>query len=323
MTVKIISRNNSETSFEAYLDAFDSDFALMGFGTFSDESEGDYAGAETPITDEASTRSQAFMVTGDLSYDITTHRLGGTLDAVGFGYGAAQDEDSGALSLAQTDFEVSFGKTIKDEDLARAILVDLMGFDEDDDGQATSALREEIRGQKIKFIGGGGRDEFTGGTRDDVLKGGGGNDGLKGGKGGDKLIGGGGADKLYGNKGSDVLKGGGGNDRLFGGDGPDKLAGGKGADWLSGGAGKDVLAGGPGKDRFDFTSGGYDKEIVKDFQIGKDKAVFDADAYAGFDALMEDARQKGDHVVIATDAGWIKLADVDLDDLSASDFLFT
>ncbi|WP_339949090.1 calcium-binding protein [uncultured Albimonas sp.] len=323
MTVKITSRTNSETNFETYLDAFDKDFALMGFGTFSDDSEGDYAGAESAITDQANARDQAFMVEGDLSYDITTHRLGGTMDAVSFGYGAAQDADSGALSLSRTDFEVSFGKTIKDEDLARAILVDLMGFDEDGDGEATSALRDEIWSQKIKFIGGGGRDVFAGGNKNDVLKGGGGADVLSGGKGDDVLKGGGGKDKLSGGQGDDVLKGGGGADTLDGGQGNDKLFGGKGADWLSGGAGKDVLVGGPGKDRFDFTSKGYDKEIVKDFTLGKDKAVFDADDYAGFDALMEDARQKGDHVILNTDEGWVKLVDTDLDDLSASDFLFS
>ncbi|SFH66452.1 calcium-binding protein [Albimonas pacifica] len=322
MTVKIISRNSSETNFQRYLDAFDADFALMGFGTFSEDSEGDYAGAETAITDTPARRSQAFLVDGDLSYDITTHRLGGTMDAIRFGYGAAQDADSGELSLARTDFEISFGRTIRDEDLARSILVDLMGFDEDGDGAATSALRDEIWGQKIKFIGGAGRDVFAGGSANDVLKGGGGNDVLRGAKGADKLLGGGGADKLLGGPGADVLKGGGGNDVLSGGGGDDKLYGGKGADVLSGGPGTDVLVGGPGKDRFDFTSNGYGKEIVQDFQTGRDKAVFDADDYAGFRALMEDARQKGGDVILDTDAGWIKLVDTDLDDLSASDFLF-
>ncbi|MGR3781564.1 MAG: calcium-binding protein [Albimonas sp.] len=305
MTVKIISRTSSEKNFEKYLDAFDAEFALMGFGTFSDDSEGDYAGAESSIGEDPVRGDQAFLVEGDLSYDITTHRLGGTMDKVAFGYGAAQDAGSGALSLAQTDFEIRFGKTIDDEELARAILVDLMGFDEDDDGSATSALRDEIWGQKIKFIGKGGKDVFTGGNKDDVLKGGGGGDVLKGGKGDDRLI------------------GGGGNDTLDGGQGKDRLDGGKGRDWLSGGADKDWLTGGPGKDRFDFTGKGYDKEIVTDFQIGKDKAVFDARAYDGFDALMEDARQKGDHVILNTDEGWIKLVDTDLDDLSAGDFLFT
>ncbi|MDF2234144.1 hypothetical protein P2H44_16400 [Albimonas sp. CAU 1670] len=303
MTVKIISRSASETNFARYLDAFDSDFALMGFGEFSDDDSGDYAGSESAVTDTPSAADQGFVVRGDLSYDITTHRLGGTIDQVIFGNGVAKDSGDGALSI-DADFQIRFGRTIADEDLARSILVDLMGFDEDGDGEATSALRDYLSGEKIVFVGKGGRDVFEGGRKDDVLKGGGGNDTLSGGRG------------------DDVLKGGGGNDVLDGGPGDDRLVGGKGRDVLSGGAGKDVLIGGPGKDRFDFADGRFGKEIVKDFQIGKDKAVFDADAYADFSALMEDARQTGGHVVIATDDGLVKLIDTDLDDLSVSDFLF-
>lgn len=304
MTVTITSVATSATNFADYLDAFAEEFVLAGFGTFSADSEGDYAGSEGTIDDTPVTRDQGFVVEGDLSYDITTHRLGGTVDAIAFGTGAWLDEAAEEVGLTTVDFSIDFGRTIRDQDLARSILVDLMGFDEDGDGDSTSALRDHLATQKIKFVGGAGVDVFTGGAK------------------ADKLLGGGGADVLDGGKGDDKLLGGGGNDVLAGGKGDDHLDGGAGKDRLSGGADKDWLTGGAGKDRFDFSGKGYDQEIVTDFQHGKDKLVFDDKAYGDFDAVMEDAKQKGDDVLIATDQGQIRLLDVDLHDLTAGDFLF-
>lgn len=101
-----------------------------------------------------------------------------------------------------------------------------------------------------------------------------------------------GNDLLYGNEGNDTLNGRYGRDNLYGGDGNDILKGGNGNDFLDGGPGVDTLTGGSGKDTFSFLDsvfpGGLPRtsapngisvlnqpDILTDYQIGKDKLVFE------------------------------------------------
>lgn len=67
-------------------------------------------------------------------------------------------------------------------------------------------------------------------------------------------------------------------DVLGGGSGSDELNGRAGNDLLAGGSGSDILTGGLGADVFDFTdySGGWEGDVITDFQRGQDVMRFDA-----------------------------------------------
>ncbi|MBB1248343.1 calcium-binding protein [Rhizobium sp. G21] len=195
-----------------------------------------------------------------------------------------------------------------------------------------------------RLLGGDGADRLDGGTGDDRLYGDEGDDILAGAAGVDRLLGGAGADRLdggtdddrlFGDAGDDRLVGGGGADRLVGGDGRDQLLGGTGDDILSGGAGDDTLTGGAGSDRLSGGTGadtfvfvdeiGSHRDIVTDFQASGaaqdvvDLSDFDLDGFQDLRSLMS---QRGDNVVIAFEPGeTIVLKNVDIDDLSKSDFL--
>ncbi|MAS42022.1 MAG: hypothetical protein CML43_02560 [Rhodobacteraceae bacterium] len=304
MTTLIKSHTATATDFEAYLDAFDTEFTLTGFGAFSDAATftGDYMGGASGITDVAVEGEQAFAVRGALEYDFATHRLGGTSTGVEFGTGGAQDASSGALTFSELEFSVTFGAEMTDGDAVRELLVDLMGNGGEDDG-ATSTLRDIIDADSVRFRGNAGDDVFVAGAQADTLLGGRGDDLLRGGGGVDLLKGNRGADDLYGNAKADVLNGGGG------------------ADLLVGGRGKDDLTGGKGADTFLFT-GKYGRDTVEDFGRGRDVLAFASDDVADFDAAMGFARQRGDDVVIDTDDGLVRLLDTDLDSLTARDFDF-
>ena len=166
-----------------------------------------------------------------------------------------------------------------------------------------------------KLLGSNAGDDLSGGQGVDVIKGRGGSDTLSGDAGGDRLIGGGGWDTLYGGGGGDVLKGGGGQDTLEGQGGKDRLAGGGGADVLDGGGkadrleggkGNDMLTGGKGRDSFVFDagSGWQGRDIITDYELGKDEIVFDAGNVA-----VEVSHRDGD-TVIEFDNGVIRLEDV-------------
>lgn len=139
----------------------------------------------------------------------------------------------------------------------------------------------------------------------------------------DRIHGRGGDDELSGEEGNDLLVGGAGRDELSGDEGDDVLRGGRGDDDLSGDEGNDRLFGGAGRDRFDFSDDRFGRDVVGDFQAGRDALVFDDDHYRSFAEIMGDARQKGDHVVIATRDGVVKLRDTQLSELSEGDFLFS
>lgn len=175
----------------------------------------------------------------------------------------------------------------------------------------------EIRGE-------GGDDFLTGGFGDDTLRGGEGNDDLRGGNNDDLLSGGNGNDVLYGELANDDLYGDDGNDYLDGGTGRDVLYGGDGRDTLTGGddTHDDYLYGGAGEDRFVF----YDNigaDRIEDFEINIDKIdlsnVSSVNDYSDLSGLI---RQSGDHVVIDIGSGDIVIKNIDVSDLSASDFIF-
>ena len=111
---------------------------------------------------------------------------------------------------------------------------------------------------------------------------------------------------LKGGGGQDTLEGQGGKDRLAGGGGADVLDGGGKADRLEGGKGNDMLTGGKGRDSFVFDagSGWQGRDIITDYELGKDEIVFDAGNVA-----VEVSHRDGD-TVIEFDNGVIRLEDV-------------
>ncbi len=156
-----------------------------------------------------------------------------------------------------------------------------------------------------------------------------GHDGGEAGAGADGGDAGGGHDQVRGGDGCDALAGGAGNDVLLGEAGVDALVGGDGDDRLSGGSGVDHQTGGAGADAFVF-EGRFGLDTVVDFQAGAagrdvvDLATF---GYAGFTAVMADARQTTVAGVACTviDVGAdadIVLAGVRLSQLTSGDFLY-
>ncbi len=166
-------------------------------------------------------------------------------------------------------------------------------------------------------------DQLTVEGGDDVLEGGRGNDIIEGGGGNDLLDGGRGRDTLDGGLGNDTLLGGRGSDVLDGGEGDDVLNGGRGRDSLAGGAGNDALEGGRGADTFIFTrEGGHD--TVSDFGRGRDQLDVSAFGFEDANAVIHQASQQGNDVVIDLDSesgDRITLAGVRLEELDQRDFV--
>ena len=156
----------------------------------------------------------------------------------------------------------------------------------------------------------------------DYVRGGTGDDGLYGDAGDDFIWGGQGDDWLWGGTGHNRLWGGAGDDNLRGEAGNDHMRGGAGDDRLHGEVGNDRLWGGAGADEFVFT-GATGRDTIYDFADKED--VIDLSAYdlAGFSEVS--ASQTGNHVRIALSehgGGTVVLANFDLADLDAGDFLF-
>lgn len=156
-------------------------------------------------------------------------------------------------------------------------------------------------------------DVIIGGRDDDIIDGGGGNDFLRGGRGWDVIDGG---------SGSDIIRGNLGDDMLYGGAGSDWIAGGRGNDILKGGTGFDVLRGGRGDDHFVFGDGDGE-DLIRDFTSGEDKIVLQLAEVNSFEDVLENAYQQRRGVELDFgDGDALFLRNVDIDDLSASDFMF-
>lgn len=195
------------------------------------------------------------------------------------------------------------------------------------------------------LLGQGGDDNLFGGSGDDILRGGAGEDFVSGGEGddivdggadADILIGRSGVDRLLGRSGEDVLNGGGGADLLRGGGGQDALNGGAGQDVLLGNGGADILNGGSGADRLvggraaDNLTGGdgadtfvfngvSGSDIVTDF-ASNDLIEITGGASEFADLDIDDT---GVGALISFAQADILLLNVDADDLTAGDFVFT
>ncbi|MEO1025415.1 MAG: spondin domain-containing protein [Pseudomonadota bacterium] len=176
-----------------------------------------------------------------------------------------------------------------------------------------------------------GSDFIFGRRDDDIIDGGDGADFLRGGRGWDVIDGGDGNDIIRGSKGDDILNGSAGNDWISGGRDNDVIDGGSGDDWISGGrgndmikggAGYDVLRGGRGDDQFYFGDGdGHDK--ILDFKLGEDKIILQLAEVNSFEDVLESAEQGRRGVELDFgDGDALYLRNVDIDDLSALDFMF-
>ncbi len=135
---------------------------------------------------------------------------------------------------------------------------------------------------------------------------------------------------VLGNSGDDRLRGDGGDDHIDGHAGDDVLDGRGGNDALHGGAGDDTLTGGSGADTFVFTAN-FGDDTITDFDTSQDVIQIDSNIFSDFDDLMANAEEtggggwwwsSGSDVVITAGSDSITLEGVELDDLSANDFVF-
>jgi Ca2+-binding RTX toxin-like protein len=133
--------------------------------------------------------------------------------------------------------------------------------------------RDVLRGDE-------GNDTISGGTDNDDIQGGAGNDIISGGDGNDRMLGNDGDDDISGDRGNDYILGGMGKDLINGGDdrdrlwgegGDDVIRGDRGNDLLVGGFGKDQLTGGQGRDTFRYNSVKEFGDVIRDFEIVKDR----------------------------------------------------
>jgi len=123
----------------------------------------------------------------------------------------------------------------------------------------------------------------------------------------------GGADNLSGNSSVNVLNGQAGDDTLNGEGGDDTIIG---------GVGNDTLIGGAGADTFIFNDGDGIDTIV-DFEAGVDSIEL-RDFGPDFDiaGALSNAQQDGDDAVLSLgEATSVRLAGVDIDNLSENDFV--
>lgn len=126
---------------------------------------------------------------------------------------------------------------------------------------------------------------------------------------------------------NDVISGDAADNYLRGMKGQDRLSGGASGDVLNGGAGNDQLTGAADADIFEF-KGNFGKDIVADFNAHGDSHDFidlsGVSSIDDFDDLVADhATQDGNDVVVdAGKLGTITLRNVDLDHLTADQFIF-
>jgi Ca2+-binding RTX toxin-like protein len=136
-------------------------------------------------------------------------------------------------------------------------------------------------------------------------------------------------DHITGSNTDNILNGNGGADHIFGGGGKDTIDGGNDGDFLDGGAGNDLLTGGAGNDTFIFDAYSnvpvnIGKDVVNDFTVGQDHIEFDNKIFTDFADVQAHMQQVGNDVVISYDGNnTVTLHNVNMNSLSASDFLFT
>lgn len=142
---------------------------------------------------------------------------------------------------------------------------------------------------------------------------------LTGGFDNDLITGGDGNDNLTGNGGNDTLVGANGNDNLLGGDGNDKLDGGNGNDFMDGDSGSDRFFCGRGKDTVVLERELFDKDVIQDFQDGKDKLAIAKTIKLG--NLSIDQRGNNTQIFYRNDLLAV-VKGVDADQLTRADFKF-
>lgn len=133
--------------------------------------------------------------------------------------------------------------------------------------------------------------------------------------------GGSGVDMLVGNEQGNSINGLNGEDTILGAGGSDRLDGGKGSDWIDGGTGDDFLWGGTSKDVFVF-SDGYGTDTINDFEKID---VINLKGLTGLeskqDLFSNHMLQNGDDVQIEVDGDVLIIADTQIADLVAKQFL--
>lgn len=139
------------------------------------------------------------------------------------------------------------------------------------------------------------------------------------------VFGQGGDDRLSGTAASDMLHGGAGNDSLTLNSKGDRGYGAEGNDVITISAGGVRMNGGLGNDTFVFTSAVRGQVVIEDFDAlanGNDVIQVARSQFADWGAVSSRMVQDGDDVVIRGDLMTIRLADTDLSQVGADDFLF-
>jgi Ca2+-binding RTX toxin-like protein len=202
-----------------YLDTVNDNFNSMTgqFGFFNNSftnasqyglATNDGADADTTIDD-----GNAFIAGGNMTYNLMTNTLSGSIDTLTFGDGLngvtsiVPGTTSTSMSVATGAFTISsLGITgTTQTDNTHTVLYNLMNGNE-------AALETYLASQSVIFQGNNGNDAFQGGSQADTLNGGAGADTLAGGGGNDTIDAGVGADIIIGGAGADTLTGGSNND---------------------------------------------------------------------------------------------------------------
>ncbi|MEL6235666.1 MAG: calcium-binding protein, partial [Pseudomonadota bacterium] len=140
---------------------------------------------------------------------------------------------------------------------------------------------------------------------------------VDGGDGDDLIVGSSVRNILDGGLGNDRVLGAGGDDFIDGNEGDDVLFGNTDDDLIIGGLGDDVLYGGGGIDRFLFLEGDGN-DIIRDFQDNADK-IWIRGGYSFADLTIEDT---GPHVQVSFELNDITIHNIDLNRITAADFIF-
>jgi Ca2+-binding RTX toxin-like protein len=186
-----------------YLDTVNDNFNSMTgqFGFFNNSfvnasqyglATNDGADADTLIDD-----GNAFIAGGNMTYNLATNTLSGSIDTLTFGDGlngvtsVSPGTTTTSMSIGTGAFTISsLGITgTTQTDNTHNILYNLMNGNE-------GALETYLASQAVIFQGNNGNDAFQGGSQADSITGGGGDD---------ILAGGGGADSLSGGTGHDIF----------------------------------------------------------------------------------------------------------------------